>query len=123
MMIDSVVAEGLILARGIEEYCPLSVALGEIDAVYPRAGLVERYEAADAALRSLLRRRWISLFRCETGPAGAEARREKLGAEQVDAVLRDHASWYPEHEGWRVEFASTKAGDKAYQAGELPLPE
>lgn len=122
MMIDSVVAEGVILARGIEDYCPLAEALGEIDAVYPRCGLAERYEAADAALRSLLKRRWIVLFRAETS-GGAEARREKLGSEQVDAVLRDHASWYPEHEGWRIEFASTKAGDKAYQAGELPLPE
>ena len=123
MIIDSIVAEAMILSSAIEDYRGLCDVILQLDGIYPAAPLGEKYDAADAAIRSLLTRKWIVLYRAEFGPGGERLRQDKLSGELVDQALRDPASWHPALGEVLIELGSTKAGEKAYQAGELPFPQ
>lgn len=108
-----------LLSSATEDYFGLYEVIWEFNAAFPHASIGEKYGAAEAAVRDLLGRGWIALYRRKDGFTQSSPRYEQIEPEQVEAVLQNPTSWYPEYADERIECTTTEAGDNAYYGGEL----
>ena len=108
-MIDLNEAEKILLASATEDYTGLYEAIWELNTVYPNETLGEKYKVAEHALRALLDKKLIALFKASSyfGTSGAPTYSE-VAFQDLDTILTNPVSWYPEYGNVTFLFASTK---------------
>jgi hypothetical protein len=110
--IDAKEARRIVLLQANEGYSGLYAIIWELSTVHAGSTLGERYAAAEQAVRELIERGWISLYRSRAHP-------EDIDPATVAEVLSNPVSWYPEYAGVRIVFAATEEGKRAYASGAL----
>ena len=112
-MISDRHAESILLSIATEDDFGLYEAIWLLNSRFPEESLAEKYRAAMAALRELHRR---GLIRFVQGPADETGSGVVvIDAVEVDTLLQNPVSWYPEYDGTRVVFTAAPAGEEAYR--------
>ncbi len=65
MSIGQKEAQQIVLTLANEDYFRLHEIVWRLNSVYPKSTLDQKYSAAEQAVRSLIDRRWISLYQCK----------------------------------------------------------
>ena len=113
------VTERMVLSSANEDYFGLYEIIWELNSTFPQEGLGEKYAAAEAAVRSLLARGWIQLYRRKGGFNRDSPTYEPVELDTIEEVLSNPVSWYPEYANERIECTATEDGERAYYAGAL----
>ncbi len=97
-MIDLNEAEKILFASATEGYTGLYEAIWELNTLYPKETLGEKYKAAGHAIRALLDRKLITLFKASSyfGTGGTPTYSEVV-FQDLDNILNNPVSWYPEY--------------------------
>ena len=113
---DAIEIEKLLLASAADDYAGLYEAIWELNATFPSESLGNKYEAASAAIRALHARGWIELYEMSPLQEG-KYRYQVIPESEVQAVLENPVSWYPDYGGVRIVFSITASGERAWSSG------
>lgn len=113
---DAIEIEKLLLASAADDYAGLYEAIWELNATFPSESLGNKYEAASAAIRALHARGWIELYEMSPLQEG-KYRYQLIPGSEVQAVLENPVSWYPDYGGVRIVFSITDSGEQAWSSG------
>lgn len=113
--IDDAEATSILLSTATEGGSGLYEAVWELNSRFPDASLSEKYRAAAAALRQLYRTGFIELYR-EHLSGSDSGRFEPFQPPNLDQLLENPVTWYPEYDGVQLGFAATPAGIAHYQS-------
>ena len=102
-----------LLTDANEDHTNLCEALWETLDV-EQTTIAEKYSAAELALRQLLGRGWIRLYRTDDGQ-----QYEVIASVDVDAVLAHPNSWFPLYPDFWTAFGATEEGRRVWQSGEF----
>ena len=116
-MIDPKTTEAEILSSGAEDWFGLYEIVWGLNSKHPGTSMGDKYQAAEAALRSLLARGWVQLYR-EVGTGQGPLRHDPIDPSAYDEILSNPTGWYPEYDGIRIVYTATPAGQQAYLARE-----
>jgi hypothetical protein len=114
MRIDPRKVEALLLSSANEDYIGLYEAVWELNAAYKDALLGEKYSAAERAIRSLIAKGWVQLHRVRLAERMYPDKYQTVETSEIDKILLNPASWYPDYDGVRIVFTATQEGEKAY---------
>ena len=103
-------ASNILLSTANEGGSGLYEAVWEFNAKFPRATLSEKYRAAAGAICSLYKRGLIRLYREHLSQSG-NSRFETFQPSEVDELLENPVTWYPEYCGVQIGFSATPAGE------------
>ena len=97
----------------IEDYSGLWEVFWEMD---PELTQTQKREIAEQAVRSLLARGWIALYRCY----GVSEEEQPLPLAEYEGALSDPANWNtPTAGSVQVLIGATEEGKRAYREGKL----
>lgn len=102
----------ILLSSATEDEVGLYEAIWELNGKFPAEPLGRKYDLASRALIDLHRRGWIRLEKV-TKTRG-ERRLEEIAARDVEEMLKNPVSWYPEYDGSSIVFVCTDAGMASY---------
>ena len=114
MKIDRKEAEARLLSSANEDYTGLYEAVWELNSAYPKASLGDKYDAAKDAICALLSKGFVSLYKVNVSEAMSLDKYILLEEPNIEHILENPVSWYPEYRGERLAFAATDKGERAY---------
>lgn len=100
-----------ILDMATEDFCGLWEIIWRLRDLSPRGLTLELRNKAESAVRELLAKGWIELYRC----AGVSVEEKLIPIDELDRVLSEPASWKEPSKG-SVQFllAATPRGERVY---------
>lgn len=110
-------AEAILLSSANEDEIGLYEAIWELNACFPNSSLGEKYEAAERAVRSLHAKDLIEFHRMVFTDDYKDYQYEPIDPGELDEILSNPVSWYPDYAHVRIVFTATEAGERAYFSG------
>lgn len=99
------------MALAVEDWYGLYEVIWDLNGAHPQESLGEKYRVAERGVRDLVKQGRIELVRWDY--LSQPERRNAIALEDVEAVLMNPASWYPEYDGTQIQIGATSAREKA----------
>ena len=118
-MIDEVEAESTLLMLANEgDEAGLYEAIWEFNSgPFSSSTLGEKYAAAESSIRSLYAKGLIEFRRMVFTDDYKDYQYEPIDPGELDEILSNPVSWYPDYAHVRIVFMATEAGERAYFSG------
>ena len=110
-------AEWILLSSANEDWIGLYEAIWEFNARFPDSTLGEKYAAAERAVRSLHAKGLVAFARMIFTDDYKDHQYEPIDDGELDEILSNPVSWYPDYAHMRVGFTASEAGERAYYSG------
>ena len=101
----------MLLHAAIDDYTGLYEAVWELNSSYPEASLGEKYDAAESALRTLLSKGLVALYKVNVSETMDIDRYIAIETSEIGHIVQNPVSWYPDYNGERIVFAATDERD------------
>ncbi|MEM7227006.1 MAG: hypothetical protein AAF495_28825 [Pseudomonadota bacterium] len=104
----------LLFAATEEDHFGLYSEIWELNSRFPDVPLGEKHLAADTALRSLHAKGFIGFHRELLTDSYRTKGHEPIDPTEVEEMLSNPVSWYPDYNFVRIVYCITETGEHAY---------